>query len=50
MSQNGPMDPRRVHELMRQHFPEVNAASRAWAVVADDYGLRRGVLESLIDK
>lgn len=44
------MNPRRVHELMRQHFPEVNVASRDWVVVADEYGLRRGVLEGLIDK
>ncbi len=44
------MNPRRVHELMRQHFPEVKAASRDWVVVADDNGLRRSVLEGLIDE
>ena len=35
---------------MRQHFPEVRAASREWVVVFDDNGLRRGVLEGLIDQ
>ena len=44
------MNPRRVHELMRQHFPEVDAASRDWVVVADGDGLRRGVLQDLINE
>ena len=44
------MNPRRVHELMRQHFPEVKAASRDWIVVADEHGLRTGVVREMINE
>jgi hypothetical protein len=43
------MNPRRVHELMRQRFPAVMSASRDWLVVADEKGLRFPVLAALID-
>ena len=43
------MNPRRVHELMRQHFPDVEAAACTWVVVADDLGLRAGVLNDLLE-
>ena len=29
------MNPRRVHELMRQHFPSIEHAAREWSVVTD---------------
>jgi hypothetical protein len=44
------MNPRRVHELMLQNFPEVKGATRDWVVVTDGNGLRRGVLQGLIEK
>jgi hypothetical protein len=44
------MNPRRVHDLMSQKFPEVRAASRDWVVVTDDNGLRRGALQALIEQ
>jgi hypothetical protein len=44
------MNPRRVHELMRRHFPEVRASAREWVVAADANGLRVGVLEGLVEK
>jgi len=43
------MNPRRVHELMRQRFPVVMGASREWIVIADERGLRFKVLAALID-
>jgi len=44
------MNPRRVHELMRQKFPTTMGASREWIVVADEKGLRFAVLAALIDE
>jgi hypothetical protein len=44
------MNPRRVHELMRHHFPEVKRGSFEWIVAADENGLRFDVLGSLVDK
>jgi hypothetical protein len=44
------MNPRRVHELMRQKFPEVRAIDRDWVVAADESGLRREVVRGLIAK
>ena len=43
------MNPRRVHELMRQRFPAVMGASREWIVITDEKGLRSNVLAGLID-
>lgn len=42
------MNPRRVHDLMRQYFPDVDAAARHWAVVADEQGLRSVVFDELL--
>ena len=44
------MNPRRVHELMHQHFPEVRAATRDWVVAADENGLRHEVVRGLMSK
>ncbi|MGA3962268.1 hypothetical protein ACI2VR_21870 [Ralstonia nicotianae] len=44
------MNPRRVHELMRKHFPAVEAATRAWVNVADQDGLREEQLLKLLDE
>jgi hypothetical protein len=44
------MNPRRVHELIRQNFPATMGASREWIVVADEKGLRFEVLGALIDE
>nr|CCA81896.1 conserved hypothetical protein [blood disease bacterium R229] len=44
------MNPRRVHELMRKHFPAIEAATRVWVNVADQGGLREAPLLSLLDE
>ncbi len=44
------MNPRRAHELMGKHFPEVHPASRSWIVAADERGLRAIVLAELLDQ
>lgn len=43
------MNPRRVHELMRQHFPPVRPELRDWVIVADAAGLRHDALRALLD-
>jgi hypothetical protein len=43
------MNPRRVHELMRQRFPAVLGVSREWIVITDERGLRFKVFAALID-
>lgn len=43
------MNPRRVHELMRQHFPPVRPELREWVIVADAAGLRHDALRALLD-
>lgn len=43
------MNPRRVHELMRQHFPPVDAASREWVNVSGPEGLQESELLRLLD-
>lgn len=43
------MNPRRVHELMRRHFPPVRPALRDWVIVADAAGLRHDALRTLLD-
>lgn len=42
------MNPRRVHELMRESFPELDAASAKWNVAVDESGLRCQVLDELL--
>lgn len=42
------MNPQRVHRLMRQHFPEIDAVRHEWINVADQHGVRREILESML--
>lgn len=42
------MNPRRVHELMRAHFPERPESATEWVVAIDEQGLRVSVLEGLV--
>ncbi|WP_431262618.1 hypothetical protein ACQ859_21150 [Roseateles chitinivorans] len=42
------MNPRRVHELMREHFPERPKSASEWVVAIDEQGLRVSVLEDLV--
>lgn len=44
------MNPRRVHELMRQHFPAVDAVSREWMNVVGTEGLREPELRRLLER
>jgi len=44
------MNPRRVHELMLEHFPEVRPAARDWIVAADEGGLRDEVVRDLVSR
>lgn len=44
------MNPRRVHALMRKHFPGIEEATRVWVNVADREGLREVQLRSLLDE
>lgn len=46
----GTMNPRRVHELMRKHFPALKEVSRVWVNVADHDGLREEPLSRLMDE
>lgn len=39
------MNPRRVHELMLEHFPDRPETASDWAVAVDEQGLRFPVLE-----
>jgi hypothetical protein len=43
------MNVRRVHELMRKHFPAFDAAALEWTIVFDGNGPRRHELQSLLD-
>ncbi|RYG88660.1 MAG: hypothetical protein EON59_03755 [Alphaproteobacteria bacterium] len=42
------MNPRRVHELMREHFPDFDAAACNWVVAVDEGGLRPVVFRELL--
>jgi hypothetical protein len=42
------MNPRRVHELMREHFPAIEAHLHEWQIVSDGKSLRREELTRLI--
>lgn len=46
--ENGNMNPRRVHELMRQRFPDRPATASDWVVAADREGLRFDVVQRLV--
>ena len=41
------MNPRRVHRLMREHFPAVDAVRHDWINVADRNGVRREVVSQM---
>lgn len=42
------MNPRRVHELMREHFPVVEHASRQWSLVQNEHGPNIPAIASLL--
>ena len=42
------MNPRRVHELMRSHFPAFNAADHEWTNIAESQGPNVPLLEAII--
>ena len=44
------MNPRRVHELIRKHFPASGEATWVWVNVADQDGLREQQLLKLLDE
>ncbi len=44
------MNPRRIHELMRQNFPPVEHASREWAVVPSEQGPNVGAVAALLSE
>lgn len=44
------MNPRRVHELMREHFPDRPASASGWVVASDEQGLRVEVLRRLVSQ
>lgn len=44
------MNPRRVHELMKGHFPPVDAVNRTWINLLErDGSLRTGARAALVD-
>ena len=43
------MNPRRVHELMRQHFPAVSAAEREWRNIAGTAVPPEALLQELLE-
>jgi hypothetical protein len=44
------MNPRRIHTLMREHFPTVNIVEHEWINVADTEGLREAKLQDLLSQ
>lgn len=42
------MNARRVHELMRKHFPPVEHAARAWSIVQTERGPNHGAIAALL--
>jgi len=44
------MNPRRVHELMRLHFPAVSGQHRGWKNVAEAWGVREDDIRQLMDQ
>jgi hypothetical protein len=46
--ENEAMNPRRVHELMREHFPERPKSACDWVVAIDEQGLRVSVFEDIV--
>ena len=44
------MSPRRVHELMRQHFPAFSAVEHDWKNVVGTSGTTEALLQELLDE
>lgn len=44
------MNPRRVHELMRKHFPPTDAESRDWKNIVERDGLQENKLILLLEQ
>ena len=44
------MNPRRIHELMRQRFPEFNPAELEWTNIAGAEGADMPLLASIVDQ
>lgn len=44
------MNPRRVHQLIRENFPELEAAKHEWVNVADASGPRSEVIRQLFEQ
>ena len=44
------VNPRRVHDLMRRHFPPIEHATRTWTVVQDAQGLDGEALSALLTR
>jgi len=44
------MNPRRVHELMRKHFPQTNAALRTWKNIVERDELQAAELIRLLNQ
>ncbi len=43
------MNARRIHELMRSHFPSYEVVEQDWQIVCDQNGIRFPVLNGLLD-
>jgi hypothetical protein len=44
------MNPRRVHDLMREHFPAFDAAKVEWTNVVEREGPNTQLLESILER
>jgi len=44
------MNPRRVHDLMRKHFPVIDFVAHEWVNVADGSGPRVPLIEGLLSQ
>lgn len=42
------MNPRRVHELVRKHFPSIEHAAREWTLVPDEKNARLAMLAAFL--
>lgn len=42
------MNPRRVHDLMRKHFPDLDLAAHEWVNVADGNGPRVNLIDDML--
>jgi len=44
------VNPRRVHDLVRKHFPPIDFVAHEWANVADNTGPRLADITALLDR